>query len=412
MEHLSLLLFILLCLVAEGFFSGSEIALVSLNRARLKHLADKSKTARLIERGLERPELLLGTTLVGTNLAVVTGNALATLFVVSTFGEKYQPFVIAVMWPLLLLFGEFVPKSIFQQKSDKLAFIIIYPLYFFAVFLAPVIWFISLFPKIFLKMCGLDSGKARRIFTREDLSAMIEPSSAAGPIAKMEGTMIQRVLSFGEKTVREAMMPLVDVVAIAKRSTWDDVKKILSEHPFTRYPVYEKRIDNIVGILHSFDLLGLEISEDWRKVVRQAYYAAENAPLDRTLLEMQSNGHTMAVVVDEYGGAVGILTMEDIVEEVVGEIEDEYEKHKALYRKIDNSTWLMSGRLEIEKMEEILNIKIPRRDYETLAGFLLSNMEKIPKTGEIFRFNGLLFQVVKATDRVLEEVLVRREKEK
>lgn len=409
-EYLPIIGLIVFCLFSQGFFSGSEIALVSINRLRLKHLAQKnSRSAKLVESGLQNPEWLLSTTLVGTNLSNFTSNTLATLLFVSIYGDKYSYLVILMMWPILLIFGEFIPKTLFQQKADILAMIVIYPLRFFGFILSPIIWLASSFCKVIMKIFGLyKQNDNRYLLTRQELKRVIEHSKRSGEVAELEQNMIQRFLIFAEKTVKEVMKPLVETTAIDKNADWQTVKETILKHSFTRFPVFQERVDNIVGILHTFDLLAKNKDKTpLNELIREACYVAENAPVDNVLLDLQSKGQSMAVVVDEYGGAVGILTVEDIVEEVVGEIEDEHEQYQPLYRKIADKSWLINGRLEIEQLEELLGFELPRKDFETLAGFLLSHMERIPKVGEEFNFRQVNFRIIKATARLIEEVRVK-----
>lgn len=396
------------CLVAQGFFSGSEIALVSVSRIRLKHRAEKgSKTARLIEQSLRNPETLLGTTLLGTNLCAFTANTLATLLVVRAMGERYAWVTIPLMWPILLLFGEMIPKAFYQEKAEALTPLLIYPLRALSLVLSPAVWLISSSARLLLRSFGLATGESKRLLTREDLCSLAEQYGQAAAADPMEEKILRRVLEFSEKTAKEAMRPLLDVVALEVDSDFARVKETVLRHPYTRYPIYDKRIDNIVGILHIYDLLVLDSEgKPLAQLLRPALFAAEHFPVDKLLLDMQADGQPMAVIVDEYGAAVGVLTMEDIMEEVVGGMQDEFGRRQALYRQLSPKAWLIHARAEIELVEELLAIRLPRHDFETLGGFLLQAMGKIPEVGEKFRYQGVEFRITKANERAVQEVQV------
>jgi putative hemolysin len=404
---LPVLLCILACILAEGFFSGSEIALVSLNRLRLRHRVEQgSKTALLIERSLRNPERLLSTTLVGNNLAVFTSNTLATLWIIQNFGQHRAWLAVPIMVPLLLLFGEMIPKSLYQERAETLTRLLIYPLRFVSALLAPVVALVSACARLLLRAFGLQTGEVRRLLNREDLHALAEQYGRGQMVGRLEEKMIQRLLHFSEKTAREVMKPLVDVVAIERDMPREKLAEIVLKYHYTRYPICERRVDNTIRILHTFDLLGAGRDAPLSSLLRPAHFAAENVQVDKLLLDLQAEGQPMAVIVDEYGAAIGIATMEDIVEEVVGGIPDEFARRQSHFRQLSPRVWLVEGRAEIEAIEEIIGLGFPQRDFETLAGFLLNQMGKIPEVGEVCHYQGAEFRIMKANERTIQEVQI------
>ena len=224
--------------------------------------------------------------------------------------------------------------------------------------------------------------------------------------------MIHRVFRFSETKVSEVMIPLVDVRALKEDLTVKEALKIASKYPFSRYPVFRDRIDNIIGLVESRDLISSPATKKLKDLTRKVTFVPETMPVDELLERMQREGFQFAVVVDEYGGCVGIITREDILEEIIGEIEDEHEQKKPMFKKLATGRWLINARMEIDQINETFGWNLPKNGYETLAGFLLDKFQRIPKTGEILRWQDFTFLVKKATARsIIEVVVLHEEKE-
>ncbi len=223
----------------------------------------------------------------------------------------------------------------------------------------------------------------------------------------MEKDMIYRIFHFAKTRTKEVMIPLVDVVALDDETRVEEAVDIVRREGYSRYPVFHERVDNMVGLLHSFDLLfSRERHQTIRSFIHPISFFPESKPADELLVEMQRDHEFMAAVVDEYGGAVGIVTIEDILEEIVGEIRDEYDIEQPLYRKIGPRSYLINARMEIDHINEQLKLRLPKDDYETLGGFMLDRLGRVPHTGESFRLQGITFEVRKADDRSVQEVLI------
>lgn len=408
---LSLGIIIFIFLFLEGFLSGSEIALVAANRKRLSHLAHSdSRLARLTFHILQEPSRFLSTTLMGSNLAEVTNTALVTSILIGLYGSKGDLFAFLLLTPLILIYGEILPKTLFQQKADQWVPKIVPLIWILSVILFPLVWMMSRSTSFVLRFLRMKN-EGGPFVTREELQLLLRAEGEASDMKPMEKDMIHRIFRFSETKTKEVMIPLVEVVALEENSTVEEAIALTRQENYSRYPVFRERVDNIVGILHSFDLLLAQGQEQTiQPFVRPISYFPETKPVDELLLDLQRNQEAMAAVVDEYGGAVGIVTVEDILEEVVGEIEDEYDIGQPLYRRIGPRKFLIDARMEIDHINEILKLGLPRGDYETLGGFVLERLGRVPLTGEGFRFQGKLFEVQKADERSVSEVSVTLEK--
>lgn len=403
-------LIMLICLATEAFFSGSEIAVVSADRIKLRHeAAEGSRGAKLALAMLEKPEWLLSTTLVGTNIAVVTNTTVATALMIHLFGEQYSWLAIVILAPLIWIFGEIVAKSIFQQRADVITPKAIFLIYGASFAFYPLLAVFAVLTRGLGKVLG---GEARRNpFTlREEIVAMMEMSAPESDIRPEEQTMIRRVFDFGETTAGDILVPLIDVVAIEREATCGKAVRLAVEKSHRSLPVYAERVDRIVGTLDTLDLLQEDENKPIEPFIGPVRYVPRSKSVESLLLDLRREHGTMAVVVDEFGGAEGIVMLEDILEEVVGEIEDEFDRAEASVqwvRKLGSREYLVSGRIELETLEEKVGIKLPEGNYETLAGFLIELAKEIPPVGKVIRHQRVSFVVERATEHVILEVRVR-----
>jgi CBS domain containing-hemolysin-like protein len=404
---------IALCIVVEGFFSGSEIAMVSVNRSHLRHLVAKgSRRAQALTRVLEKPEWILSTTLVGTNLSVVTLNAVATLYVAREFGSRWELATILVTAPLILVFGEVIPKTLFQRYADRIAVSLVYPLELVAIAMSPLVGLVAGVAKLVANAAGVHPTKKTPLLTREELELIFQASERHQGIKDLERKMIDRIFAFSDRRAREIMIPLVEVVSLRDDTTLEKAMETMEKSKYSKIPVYSGRSYNMVGWINHFDLLfsekrGGKVGE----YVRPLRFVPSTTRLDRLLVTMQREGDPLAVVVDEYGGAIGLVTMEDVLEEIVGEIEDEYDTQSAHVRRIDANRLVVDARAPISQLNDLLTHKVPPGDYETLGGFLATRLQRIPAKGDEVLHRNLLFRVRAATDRAVEEVeiVIRKE---
>ncbi|ADY73275.1 protein of unknown function DUF21 [Desulfurobacterium thermolithotrophum DSM 11699] len=383
------LFLILLCVLSEGFFSGSEIAIVSLPKVELKKRLQKGdKAAKLLNKLLSEPEKLLTTTLIGTNLSTVTGSTIyATLIlgdIIKVFPQlSAYPEIVTVLTftPITLTFGELIPKSLFQKYSHQIAFKIVYPIYLFYYLFKPISFVVITFAKTFAKLVGAES-EQNPFVTKEELQLLVE-SSSRFPVEKTERNILKNILKLREKTVGDIYVPLLNVVAVNENAPVKSALSLLEKSGFSKLPVYRKRFDDIVGYISIGDLLNTESGEiSVKELMRPILVFPEYMSIFDALKEFRKSSDQMAIVVDEYGSTLGILTLEDILEEIVGRIEDEFDKSKLSITKKGNEI-LADGSVEIEELNKLLKKPLPKSpDYVTVAGLILSKLGRFPKKRE------------------------------
>ncbi len=404
-----------ICVVVQAFFSGSEIAMVSADRARLRERAAAGdRGARLAESFLSRPQVLLATTLMGTNLALVTFSV-AVALALATRESAGEILAIVMVTPMTLIFGEVLPKTLCQQHADRLVTKIVYPLRVVSVVFRPAVLLMSSFASMMSRLLGVEHERA--FITRDELAILIESeASERSEITEHEREMIANVFELSEATVDEVMVPLSEVTALSEGATLGEAAAEVADKQHSRMPVYRDRVDNIVGVLHVFDLLQAGPGAKSKSVVdvaRAATFVPENKPAAELLVELQQGGNQMAIVVDEYGGAVGIVSVEDILEEIVGEIDDEYDAGPPPIRQERPGVWRVEARTSVERINEELGLELPESDeYETIAGLVIERLRRIPEPNESVVIGAVTVRVVSASDRAVEEVQLLRSRRK
>lgn len=397
---------IALFLLCEAFFSGSEIAFVSSNRPALQRLAKEGNPSAMLAKSLlSRPELLFSTTVVGTSLSVNLCTTLSTLYLLERFGHQGEWLTVLLLTPLILLFGEFIPKTLARARPDEMSMKMARPLTAASVLLYPFTRLVTLYARLLRKVLGEAPGSKSFFLSREEIKAAI-PASRGSDVTPHERLLIGRILDFANTTAGDMLRPLIDVVAVEESAPLEVAVKIFADSGHSRLPVYRERVDSVVGVLHAFDCLNAEdLTTPIGQWMRPALFIPESMPVDELFAEM--GNRSMAVAVNEYGGAQGIITMEDIIEEIVGEIEDEYDEPPSLYYRIGENSYVVNARMEIEDIRETLKVPIPEDpEYKTLAGFLLKRMQKIPKKWDSAMIDGVEYVVQSATDRAVEEVYI------
>lgn len=400
---------ILLCVFFEGFFSGSEIAIIAVDKIKLRHLVSLgSKGAKQAQKMLQQPERFLGTTLVGTNISVVLSSVLLTtmLSTIPRFSENVEFYVVLFLTPIVLIFGEIVPKSVFQQYANRLVPIIAPLLNIAFKLFYPVVFLVSTITNALLQTIGVEKKTRKQTLTREELKFLIR-TDTRGTLADQERKeMIRRIFEFGDTAVKEILVPLVDVEVLEKGTRIDAAIKKIQEHGFSRIPIYEERVDNLIGVIHAFDLLRSTPQDTTiDKFIRKAYYVPKTMQLDDLVQNMQRHHTQIAIVVDEYGGSLGIVTLEDSLEEIVGEIEDEFDEFSGeMYQQMADGSYRINARMEIDEINELMSFHLPEGTFETLGGFLLSEFRRIPAVGETLEYKGFLFKIEEANDRSIIRV--------
>lgn len=412
------LLLILICLLLSAFFSGSETAFIALQRIRLKHLETSGgDRARRVARLMKKPERFLATVLLGNNFVNTAAAALATAIAVSIW-EDNKAIVIAtvVLTALVLVFGEIIPKTIASRHSERVALLLVRPIEWLAWLLRPFTAVLSWMGVGVARLIG-ETSTPRNLVSEDEIRTMISVGSEEGVMEESQATMLHKVFRFGDRPVRQAMTPRPDIVWLERGITLSNFLETYAQSPHTRYPVYQESTENVVGVLAIKDVLmaqakgSLTPNSLIEDLIRPVSFMPESKRVGEIFGEMQLQGQQMAMVVDEHGSISGIITIEDLVEEVVGDIRDEWGEVEKDFEVIDEHTFQIDGSMRVEEANEQMKLNLPQGDYETVAGFVLSRLGHIPKVGEQIRCHGLKLTVTEIKGMRLEKILIAREGE-
>ena len=389
------------CLVATMFFSAAEMAFIAANRLRLRHMAEEGSTiaARYLE-AFRQPERSLSTAMMGVTIAHIVAASVMTWALLDRFGSMAAVVVTGVLTPIMLVFGEIIPKAAAREWATSLILRLYGPLAWASVLLAPFVALAHAIVSAVLRPFGAGRSDTRQFVSREELKALLQLEPGEADVTTQEAEMIDKIFDLGDTTVREIMVPLVEVVMLPADATPADAIARIRERGFSRIPIYEQRETNVVGVVAAMDLLrrGAE-ARQLSELMRQPSFVPETKRIDDLLREMQRNRTHLAVVVDEYGGSTGIVTLEDIVEEIVGEIQDEHDRAPTSVDRLPDGSYLMAARTNIDELNEALDWTLPKQDYETVAGLVLATLGRIPRTGEMFQIPGYTITVMDADAR-------------
>jgi gliding motility-associated protein GldE len=398
----------------SAFFSGSETAYLAVSRAKIRKLAkDGDPRAQVLLHLIEHPNRVIVTILVGNNLVNITAASLATSLAIEAFGSKGIGIATGVVTLIVLIFGEITPKSYSATNAEKVALFVARPIYLLMKLLAPLVLLLSKFAKLLVKSFGGEV-KLGPFITEEELKMLVEVGEEVGAIEKEEKEMISGIFEFGDTDVKEIMVPRIDMKCIEAGESIETARKLILETGHSRIPVYEGSIDNIIGILYAKDLLKYLNSKgakpkSLREIIRPAYFVPETKKLDDLLREFQQNRVQIAIVVDEYGGTAGMVTLEDILEEIVGEIKDEYDiAEEEPLERIDEKQVIVDARMSIHDVNEALDINLPEEEFDTIGGLVFNTIGRIPSPGDEVEIDGVKLRVEKMRGRRIMKVRVIR----
>ena len=421
-----ILLLVVLVLV-NAFFAAAEIAFISLNDAKIEMQAKEgNKKAKRIKKMLENPSKFLATIQIGITLAGFLSSAFASEAFASELAPVlygWMPFLPEATWNSIsiilitivlsyftLIFGELVPKRIAMKNSEKLAFASIGVIKTISVLAAPFVKFLTFSTNVVSKLFGVSATEEETV-TEEEIRMMVDVGEEKGTIEKTEREMINNVFDFDDTVVSEIMIPRTRIYALDMNLTIAQVIEDLTDDVdfrFSRVPVYEETIDQIKGVVYLKDLLLSNKNKNVKikNLVKEAYFVPETKLVNELFEELRKNRKQIAIVVDEYGGTAGIVTMEDILEEIVGEIYDEYDVVQKLYEKKDDGTFLINGSVSVSEVEKILDVKIPEGDYDTISGFLVEELGRIPDEKEKpeVETKDAIYKIEKVKDRIITKI--------
>ena len=381
------LLILLVLLILSGFFSSAETALTCANKVRIRSLAeDGNKKALRVQTILESYSKVLSTILIGNNIVNIGASSLATTLTIRLFGSRFVGICTGLLTFLVLIFGEIVPKTWAGSHADKIALAYSGIIHILMTLLTPVIWIVDNIAQGIIRLFHLGAKPGEGNITQEELRTYVDVSHEEGVIESGERKFIHNVFDFSDSTAAEIMIPRINMTSLSSGSTYEEIFTQFKKTMYTRIPVYEEENpDNIIGFVHMKDFILTKDSPRFRvnKILRNVYYTYERKKTSDLFVELREKATNIAIVLDEYGSAVGMITMEDLLEEIVGEIRDEYDADEAeRIKKIDTHRYLIEASMKVDDVNEALNLSLESEDYDSIGGIMIDRLDRLPKNNE------------------------------
>ena len=404
-------LFILLILLAlSAFFSSSETALVTVNKIRMRNMAEGgNKQAETVIKTVENQGKMLSAILIGNNVVNLSASSLATVMASSLFGNKAVGIATGILTLLILVFGEITPKTMATYSAEKISLKVARYIYFLMTVLTPVIFLVNLLSGVVLKLCGVNTEEKRESITEDELRTIVEVSHEAGVLETEEQKMITNELDFGESLAKDIMVPRVDMTFAQVDDTYDQLLEIYRKERYTRIPVYEDSTDNVIGIINVKDLLLLDSKEDFhiRDYLRQPLYTYEYKKASELMLEMRKSLNNIVIVLDEYGATAGLITLEDMLEEIVGDIRDEYDSdEEESLVEIKPGVYRVNASMKLDDLNDRLELHLQSEEYDSLGGLVIGLLDHLPEEGEKVEEDGLQMTVEHVDKNRIETIIL------
>lgn len=396
------IIFLIVLIMLSAFFSSSETALTTVSSVRIRTLVEEgNKRAAILEKVVENKGKMLSAILIGNNVVNLSASALTTSFVINTFGNAYVGLGTGIITLLILIFGEISPKTMATVKAEKIALRFCGIVNVLMKILTPVIFVVNFLANSFIRLTGTDPTAKTETITENELRTIVDVSHEEGVIESEERWMINNVVDFGDAQAKDIMVPRIDMVLASEDVTYDELLEIFRENMFTRVPVYRDTTDNIIGIINMKDLLFYKQEKPFRihDYLREAYFTYEFKKTSELFMEMRQNSVSLAIVLDEYGATAGLITLEDLLEEIVGEIRDEYDEDELKsIQAISDLEYRVEGSLKLDDLNEALGLSLSSEDYDSVGGLIIGVLDHVPTAGESITEDGIRF-IVETMDK-------------
>ena len=380
------LVLVVVCLVLSAFFSSAETALTTVNLIRIRNLADNGdKAAAWVLKVRRDQSKMLGAILIGNNVVNLSASSMLTVLVTDVFGSQAVGAATGVLTLLVLLFGEIAPKTIATLEAEKNALRFARIICFLMTILTPVIFVVNLLSGGVLRLLGVDPNKPTDSITEDELRTIVEVGHEKGVIESEEKEMINNVFDLGDSVARDIMVPRIDMTFVDVEASYEELMEIFRRDHYTRLPVYEDNTDNIIGIINMKDLILLEDRAAFsiRDYLRQPLFTFESKKLSELMIEMRKTSNNIVIVLDEYGATAGLITLEDILEEIVGDIRDEFDgDEEDELRELSEGEYLADGSMNLDDINDRLDLELVSEDFDSLGGFMIDRLEHLPSEGE------------------------------
>ncbi|MDD3222279.1 MAG: HlyC/CorC family transporter [Clostridia bacterium] len=410
---------LIILLILSAFFSSAETAFTTVNKIRIRSFEEEGRPkAALIRKIIEEPQKMLSAILIGNNIVNLSASSLTTIMVTRiltnmNLGSKVGSAVgisTGVLTLLVLVFGEITPKSVATHNAEKICFLYVKPIYWLTVIFTPVIFIVNKISFGLMKLLGMRFTGKERVITENELLTIIDVSHEEGVIESEEKEMINNVVDFGDSLAKDVMVPRIDMVSVPSDITYDELRMAFKADMYSRLPVYEESKDSVIGIVTLKDFFKYEGSKDDFKIadlLREPYFTYEYQKTSDLLIQMRENSINITIVLDEYGATAGIITLEDLLEEIVGEIRDEYdEDEKDPIRKISTGEYMVDGSTRLEDINETFGCQIESDDYDSIAGHMINVLEHIPQEGEEINEDSIRFVIEKMDKNRIDTIHV------
>ena len=395
-------------LALSAFFSSSETAMMAVNKIRVRNLADAGlSSAQTLMKVLDNQPKMLSAILIGNNIVNISASSLATILVTRAFGDMYVGVGTGILTLLVLIFGEITPKTSGTLYSETMALRFAKPIYMIMQVLTPVIFIVDKLSQGVLRLLHVDPNKKQDAITEDELRTIVEVSHEEGVIESDEKKMIYNVFDFGDSVAKDIMVPRIDMTFIDVDATFSEVIEVFREVKYTRYPVYEETTDNVIGIINIKDLLLTENQKKFciRDYLREPLYTYEFKKTAELMVELRKTQNNIAIVLDEYGATAGLITLEDMLEEIVGEIRDEYdEDEEDLIRRIGPREYVVEAAMKLDDLNDQLGLDLESEDYDSIGGFIIGLLDHLPEEGEEVTHKTLRFVVDKVDRNRIDKI--------
>lgn len=410
------LLILVVLLILSAFFSSAETALTTVNRIRMRSLAeDGNRKAATVLKILDNQDKMLSAVLIGNNIVNLSSSSLATLLATKLLGDAGAGIATGILTLCILVFGEISPKNLASANSEKLSMLYSGAIYNLMKILTPVIFLVNLLVRGFMCVLHVDMNRKDDAYTEEELRVIMDVSHEEGVIESEERKMINNVFDFDDSCAKDIMVPRIDMQFINVNATYEDVLDAVRAQMYTRMPVYEETTDNVIGIFNIKDLILIGRKDNFRvrDYMREAYYTYEFKKTSELFLDMKNNSVPMAIVLDEYGATAGLVTLEDLIEEIVGEIRDEYDADELNeIQKISDREYSIAASVHLDDLNDALNLDFQSEDYDSLGGLIIGFLDRLPEAGETVQDGAYTFTVESIEKNRIERIrLLLPEKE-
>lgn len=392
---------LIILLILSAFFSSAETALTTVNKIKMKSMADEgNKKAQIVLDITDDPSKLLGAILIGNNIVNLSASSITTTLALSFGAGTIVAIATGILTILILIFGEIVPKTMANVKSEKMALLYARPIYYIMKICNPVNVIINCFAKIIFLILRIDPNDKGEAITEDELRILVDVGHEEGVLEEEEKEMIHNVFDLGDARAKDVMVPKIHMIAMPIDSSHEDLLNVFRKERFTRIPIYEESVDNIVGIVNMKDFVLIEKENfDIKTLMHDVYLTHEHKNISELLIDMRKSSFNMAIVLDEYGETAGLITLENILEEIVGDIYDEYDETEEEYFKtINEKEWMVDGSVSLNDFNDRLNIAV-ESDYDTIGGYIIEKLDKLPDVDDEVLFEDKLKLIVKTVDK-------------